>query len=226
MASGETIHHSNLKQLAIKWARGQGMILAAPEVSFPHCKFRVDVAACCPARKVPARIPPASITSVLKVAAVFECKQVRSDLIRDNKRRELMSARLEALESRRAKLEALLQIHLPHLANGESLFPEYDSYRLTENRHEGHRRLLKQIALTKSGLFDGTKFDRLISYHMANLHYIVVEEDILKAHEVPEGWGLLVRLGEELQLVAKPAWQDINVEQQLVFLQRIAARKE
>lgn len=225
MAGGETLKHSSLKTLALAWARTQGMSLAAPEVSFPHRKFRVDVAACTPTRKVPSRLPVASITTVLKAAAVFECKQVRSDLIRDNKRRAQMSSRLKLLEERRTKLEALLQVHLPHLARGESLFPEYDSYRLTENKHEGYRRLLRQIAIAKSGLFEGTKFDRLTSYLVANLHYLVVEEELLEAHEVPVGWGLLVRTGEELRLVSKPVWQDIPVEVQLVFLQRIAARK-
>ena len=60
---------------------------------------------------------------------------------------------------------------------------------------------------------------------MANLHYLVVDENVLKPHEVPLGWGLLVRSGDVLELVAKPAWQDISAEVQLIFLQRIAARK-
>ena len=225
MPLGETIKHSNLKQLALAWAREQGMPLAAPEVSFPHRQFRVDVAACCPARKAPSRLPAQNISSVLKVAAVFECKQVRSDLIRDNKRRNATASRLKALEGRRVELEALLQVHLPHLANGESLFPEFDSYRFREFQHAGYKKLVKQIAVAKKGLIDGTKFDRLFTYRMANLHYLVVEERMVEAHEAPTGWGLLVRAGEALELVSQPAWQDIQVEEQLIFLQRIAARR-
>jgi len=120
---GETANHASLKSLAMAWARVQGMAIIAPEVSFPHRKFRVDLAACCPSRKAPSRNPKTSITSVLKVAAVFECKQARSDLIRDSKRRELIATRLKALEERKNPMEALLNLHLPHLANGESLFP-------------------------------------------------------------------------------------------------------
>jgi hypothetical protein len=225
MAGGETLKHSSLKTLALAWALDQGMSIAAPEVSFPHRKFRVDVAACAPTRKTPARVPAKSITSVLKVAAVFECKQVRSDLIRDNKRRDLLSKRLKSLEIRRTKLEALLQLHLPHLANGESLLPEFDSYRLREYRHAGYQKLIKHITAAQRGLLHGTKFHRLHSYRLANLHYLVVEEDLLGTHEVPAGWGLLVRRGEQLDLKSKPIWQDISVEEQLVFIQRIAARK-
>lgn len=222
---GETPRHASLKSLAMAWARHQGMTIAAPEVSFPHRKFRVDVAACSPTRKAPSRKPQTSIRSVLKAAAVFECKQARADLIRDNKQRGLISQRLKALEARKSRLEALLHVHLPHLANGETLFPEFDSYRLREYRHDGYQKLAKQIATAKCAVIDGTKFDRLFSYRLANLHYLVVEEDVLAAHEVPTGWGLLIRAGDELRLVSKPAWQNINVEDQVVFLQRIAARK-
>jgi hypothetical protein len=221
----ETTQHSSLKTLSIAWAREQGLSIAAPEVSFPHRKFRVDVAACCPARKAPSRLPTTSITSVLRAAAIFECKQVRSDLIRDNKKRDLLIRRLQVLETRRLHLESLLQVHLPHLANGESLLTEYDSYRLRECHHAGYRKLMREIALSKRGVITGTKFDRLFSYRLANLHYLVIEEELIGPHEVPTGWGLLVRRGENLQLVSRPLWQDISVEAQLIFLQRIAARK-
>ena len=197
----------------------------APEVSFPHRKFRVDVAACAPARKVPSRRPVPHVSSVLKAAVVFECKQGRGDLIRDNKRRTLLSDRLKTLEARRHRLESLLHVHLPHLANGESLFPEYDSYRLREHNHTGYQKLLREIRLTKRGVLDGTKFDRLLSYRVANLHYLVAEESLIQPHELPANWGLLILRDDRLVLVIKPVWQPIGVEEQLVFLQRISAKK-
>jgi hypothetical protein len=77
---GETTRHLGLKALAVQWAWAQGLPIVAPEVSFPHRRFRVDVAACSPARKVPSRKPVAHLASLLKAAVVFECKQVRGDL--------------------------------------------------------------------------------------------------------------------------------------------------
>jgi hypothetical protein len=225
MAGGETIHHSHLKTLALAWAQEQGLFIAAPEVSFPHRRFRVDVAACCPVRKVPSRQPSSHVTSILKAAAVFECKQVRSDLIRDNKRRKETAERLKNLESRRLRLENLLHLHLPHLANGETLFPEFDTYRLREHQHAGYGRLIRHIRIAQRGISTGTKFDRLLSYHMANLHYLVAEDALVDSSELPLGWGLLVREGDNLELIVKPTWQTISVEEQLVFLQRIACRK-
>ena len=95
MKRGETLKHASLKTLALQWAYEQGMTLAAPEVTFPHRRFRVDAAACCPERKVPSRTPATTLTSILKAAVIFECKQARGDLIRDNKRREVTRQRLK-----------------------------------------------------------------------------------------------------------------------------------
>ena len=222
---GETPRHLSLKALAMAWALQEGLSFVAPEIAFPHRRFRVDVAACAPVRKTPSRQPATHLTSILKTAAVFECKQGRGDLIRDNKRRALLSKRLSTLEARRARLESLLHLHLPHLANGESLFPEFDSYRLREHSHSGYQKLVRQIRISKRGVIDGTKFDRLLNYKMANLHYLVAEKGLIESHELPVGWGLLIRQGDRLELIAKPNWQAIGVEQQLVFLQRIAAKK-
>ena len=223
-SAGETERHAQLKQLALRWAGEQGLTLAAREVSFPHRRFRVDVAACRPTRTVPARRPASSVTHILRTAAVFECKQVRGDLIRDNKRREATSRRLRELEVRRRRLESLLQLHLPHLAQGESLFPEFDSYRLRDCGHRGYRALVRHIATARRSIVHGTKFDRLATYQLANVHYLVTEQKLLEPHELPMGWGLLVRDGEMLQLVEKPSWQDVAPEEQLIFLQRIAYR--
>jgi len=84
---------------------------------------------------------------------------------------------------------------------------------------------MKNIAAARRGLIDCTKFDRLYSYRLANLHYLVVENDLMEPHEVPMGWGLLIRDGDTLRQAGKPTWQEITVEHQLVFLQRIAACK-
>jgi hypothetical protein len=64
-----------------------------------------------------------------------------------------------------------------------------------------------------------------MGYKIANLHYLVAEDKLIEPHELPVGWGLLVRRDEKLELVEKPIWQAIGIEEQLVFLQRIAAKK-
>ena len=83
----------------------------------------------------------------------------------------------------------------------------------------------REITAAKKGVIEGTKFDRLYRYKMANLHYLVAEEGLLGDQEVPVGWGLLIRQGDSLDLAIKPIWQSIGIEEQAVFLQRMTAKK-
>jgi hypothetical protein len=218
---GETPAHLSLKEMAVAWAREQGFGIAKKEVSLPHRKFRVDVAACAHVRKAPPRTAPSVLTEVLKAAVVFEIKQARPDLRRDNLHRETLREKVRELTERKTALENLLQLHLPHLANGESLFPEFDSYRLRENRHQGYARLSNDLRRTKAAIMGATKFDRLLQYRVANLHYLVVEDNLMTVDETPLGWGLLVRRDNTLQIVQKPTWQDIGVVEQLIFLHHL-----
>ncbi|MEJ0001503.1 MAG: hypothetical protein WDO13_21650 [Verrucomicrobiota bacterium] len=225
LPGGETETHATQKLLALRWAVEQGLTLAAPEVSFPHRRFRVDVAACCPERKAPARRPPRDPGLDPQGARSLRMQAGARRPRPRQSRRARTADRLRRLDERRARLESLLHLHLPHLANGESLFPEFDSYRLRPHHHAGYHKLMREITAARRALQLKTKFDRLRAYGLANLHYLVVEERLIEPHELPAGWGLLVRSGERLELAARPAWQPIGVEHQLLFLQRIAARK-
>jgi len=42
------------------------------------------------------------------------------------------------------------------------------------------------------------------------------------SHELPAGWGWLVRRGSDLELIAKPVWHDADEDQRLELLHRIA----
>ena len=85
-------------------------------------------------------------------------------------------------------------------------------------KRQGYQKLLREIRIAKRGVLDGTKFDRLLSYRIANLHYLVTEDDLIETHEVPTGWGLLQRRGDSLQLLVEPRWQSIGVEEQLSLI--------
>ncbi len=115
-----------------------------------------------------------------------------------------------------------MKVHLQHLAYVESLWPEFDCYRLESHRHAGYKKLLRELRQAKSAIIASTKFDRFFLYRLANIHYLVIEPDLVNLDEVPVGWGLLVRQGLELTLTQKPTWQDIDFQSQLFFLQRMA----
>src|SRR5918996_1776496 len=69
---GESAAHRRLKRLALLWAQANGYSACAVEVSLPQCRYRADVAA------YRSRLRERTVT------AIFECKQARPDLRRDN----------------------------------------------------------------------------------------------------------------------------------------------
>ena len=209
-ASGETEAHRRLKRLAVLWAQGQGYSACAVEVNLPKCRYRADVAA------YRARGNESGTT------AVFECKQVRSDLRRDNCATAATRERLETVSRRRQVLEKHLRVHYPTLRAGESLFPEFDGHDFAAIGHHNYKRVVTELTALQKRLRGGTKFECLTRYRSANLFFLVVPNDLFRASELPLGWGALVETEGTLVLRAKPVWHDNSVESRLRFLQRIA----
>lgn len=208
--NGETQRHAQLKRLAFVWAQAQGFSACAMEVSLPRCRYRADVAACRGQRRQ------------IGSTAIFECKQARCDLRRDNCDSEAARRRLEVICGRRQVLETRLRAHYPNLRNGDSLFPEFDSQNFTAIGHRGYARLSHELRALQSRLYDCTKFEKLIRYRCANLFFLVVPEQLFRDPEVPIGWGALVESNAALTLVRKPIWHDTTAEDRIHFLQRIA----
>lgn len=207
---GETHSHVRLKRLALLWAQANGYSACAAEVSLPQCRYRADVAAYRPQRGQPG------------VTAIFECKQARADLRRDNCRGEATRERLRSVSRRRQVLEKHLRIHYPTLRTGDSLFPEYDSHDFSAIGHHGYGRVLREFTALQNRLNGGRKFECLTRYRCANLFFLVLPNELFCESEVPLGWGALVEVNDSLALVRKPIWHDNGAETRLRFLQRIA----
>jgi hypothetical protein len=202
---GETEAHRRLKRLAVLWAQANGYRACAVEVSLPRCRYRADVAG-----------------YRADATAIFECKQVLSDLRRDNCCTAAVRARLETLQRRRAALERNLRTHYPTLRCGESLFPEFDVFDFAAIRHRGYTHVLKELTALQKQLRGGTKFECLTRYRCANLFFLVVPDELFRESEVPPGWGVLVEENSCLTTRRKPQWHDNAAEHRLSFLQRIA----
>lgn len=207
---GETEAHRSLKRLAVLWAQAQGYSACAVEVSLPQCRFRADVAAYRLRGSEPGR------------TAVFECKQVLSDLRRDNCCTSRARERLEAVTRRRQVLEKHLRVHYPTLRAGDSLFPEFDSHDFSAIEHHNYKRVVAELTALQKRLHGGTKFECLTRYRCANLFFLVVPNELYHESELPLGWGALVASKGSLSLQSKPAWHDNSAESRLRFLQRIA----
>jgi len=206
---GETAAHSRLKRLAFLWAQAQGYTAGALEVSLPHCRYRADVAA----------YRPGTGTAT----AIFECKQARPDLRRDNCATPETRQRLETVHRRRQILEKHLRIHYPTLRIADSLFPEFDSHNFAAIGHRNYTRVLRELNSLHHRLYDCTKFETIVRYRCANLFFLVVPEELYREPDIPVGWGALTEADGELIIARKPSWHDTTEECRLRFLQRIAA---
>jgi len=228
MPGGESTAHATLKKLTLKWALDEGYPICGIEVRLPHSNFRADVVAYRPAaERLPlpndGKIPKRLVRQpVVGTTAVFECKQARSDFLKDSHATAETAQRLAVLDARRQTLERLLGMHFPSLRNGESLFAEYDSIDTSKYEHKTYAKVMREIAILQARLYGKTKFDKVARYQCANLCYLVIEEGILREHEVPLHWGLLVHRGDALILKKMPVWQDVQVPTRLELLQRVA----
>ncbi|HWA09726.1 MAG TPA: hypothetical protein VG838_09775 [Opitutaceae bacterium] len=208
---GETPAHRRLKRLALAWAQAGGFPLGAFEVAVPRSGFRADVAA--------ATMRVAAETGRV---AVFECKQARSDWLGDAAN-EAEARRLAIeLDERVRRLRELVAVHRPDLRRGESLFAEFDAYDYRGLRHDTLHALERQLRLQQRRLGHAVKFDRLGRYACCNLRYVVTEPGIAEPHEIPVGWGWLVRADDRLVLRVKPVLTECPVEARLALLERIA----
>jgi hypothetical protein len=179
--------HRRLKEQTFLWAYDRGFRSCAMEVRAPRSRFRVDVAAI---RFDRLQGEP--------TVAVFECKQCREDLDRDNQCRSQLKAKLEALQERREKLERLLAVHYPSLRTSDSLFPEWATFDFRTIDHTAYQQTMQKIAHIHRQLFANTKFDLMTLYKLGNLHYLVTTPELLHPREVPLGWGLMEMDGKEV----------------------------
>lgn len=214
IVKGESPAHRELKQLTVAWARANRLSLAGTEVRLPRSSYRADVAAA-----TPRQLGPNAVT------AVFECKASRADFLRDAAQEQANADKVRALADRLEALNRLIGVHRPDLRRGEELFPEFDCIDLRGSRHATHAALTKALHAAQVALFEGTKFAKLARWRSANFLYLVVATpELASAHEIPAGWGLLVRHEESLQCLRPPVRHDVRMEDRIALLERLAAR--
>ncbi len=229
MPAGESAAHLELKRLALIWAQANGFSIAAREVSLPNLRFRLDVAAYRPAsvrvmkRDERRGVSCASAAAALGLSAIFECKASRADLVRDCRKSIHLLARMKELTEARSELERYLRINCPSLLKGDGLWPEYETAAFERSDHPPYRKVVKSLATISRQLHGQTKMENLFKWNAANLHYLVVEPGLVADHEIPLGWGLLVRDGQRLDLRLRPEFKEIAEESRLAFLHRVAA---
>lgn len=156
------------------------------------------------------------------MTAIFECKQARPDLRRDNCCTAQTRQRLHDLSRRRRILEKNLRIHYPALTMADSLFAEFQTHDFEAIGHRGYSRVVGELRSLHRRVLACAKFETLLRYRCANLFFLVLPNDIYDECDVPAGWGALVERSDGLALVRKPLWHEVHVDRGIELLVRIA----
>ena len=219
MAKGATERYRRLQRASYLWAMEQGFGVVGMEVPVSQVGGKLDVVGV--QALMPKRVKGETVLRAGEVA-VFECKADRDDFLRDARSEESLREELQQLQVRRREWEDGLRKDFPTLREGQTLFPEYDVYRYADVGGVEYRELVEKIEGVTRQLYVRGKFARILRWRGANLHYVVVEEGVVSASEVPVGWGLLELRGDRLEVVEKAIWQDVEIHVRGVMGVRVA----
>jgi hypothetical protein len=138
-----------------------------------------------PRRAGPPRCPPLTI--------IVECKQSRSDFLRDRARSEDLLRERTAVEGIARAIERdRIMVEEPELRRaGTSLFPQLDEWDFTASRLPAYRKVLRRLRRIDERLYGQTKFCMLRRYRLADRLFIAAPKGMVRRHELPRGWGLL-----------------------------------
>lgn len=194
----ETTAHNQLKLLSVAFLRHFGCHALSVEVRCPISKFRVDVAGYLDRPPAPDGVAdePAAKNGKRKPdprTVLIECKQVRSDFLRDGRETEKLLARREHLTRiRRSTEEHRIKPLEPHLQRtGTALFSEFDEWDYSESRLGSYRSVCNALQRVDKQLHGQTKFSVIAQYHLADYLYVAAPQGMIRPRELPPGWGLL-----------------------------------
>lgn len=180
----ESATHRHLKRLAVAFLRERDCRIVATEVACPFSRYRIDVAGYGEIRDRGER----------RVwTAMVECKQSRSDFLRDARSADrLIRDRASLDRLRQAWEEKRLKPQEPELRrSGTALFAELEEWDFTASREPGYQRLLRRLRKIDAKLYGETKFCMAARYRLADRLYVVSPAGLLRRRDLPMGWGLL-----------------------------------
>ncbi len=182
----ETPAHQRLKMLSLAFLRSQGCLAFATEVRCPISRYRVDCAGYRDRNvQLQQRCPANTI--------VIECKQSRSDFLRDRESLEpLLKLRSHVEQVRESIERERIRIEEPELRRaGSSLFAEMDEWDFNASRLPSYRRTLRRLRQLDEQIHGQTKFFIIARYQLADRLYVAAPRGMIRPCELPRGWGLL-----------------------------------
>lgn len=188
----ETLAHRRLKEFAIAFLRERSCLAVATEVRCPISRYRVDVAGYRDSMRTNDS-GRSRRKSCEPCTIVIECKQSRSDFLRDNERKDELLAHRDDLHSiRRSIEENRVKKEEPNLRkSGSALFAELEEWDFSKSKLPSYRKVLAQLRLLDKKIYGHTKFHLLKQYQLADYLFIASPRGMIRRCEVPPGWGLL-----------------------------------
>jgi hypothetical protein len=197
----ETAAHLRLKTLALHALVGNGCGAAGLEVRCPLSRHRVDAAGWLDplSRRVLAAGSelPESVgifsRGRLGKTVIIECKQSRADFLTDSRDADELLVERERLRRVRGVLEEqIVKVCEPHLRrSGSRLFADMEDWDFSASRVGSYQAVLRDLRRLDQRLHGESKFWLLAHYRLADYLYLAAPRGVVRASELPEGWGLL-----------------------------------
>jgi len=205
----ESLSHRTLKRLAAAFLRTEGCCAIGLEVRCPSSRYRADVAGYLDRVPYPDQVSEAGESllwsTVSKDACsrrsraceprtiVIECKQSRSDFLKDDRKAEELIALREELRGWKTHVEEnrIKEVEPELQRSDSSLFPDMEEWDFHESRLRSYRRLLARIHRVEEQLYGGAKFSLMSRYRIADHLYVAAPCGMIRKKEMPGGWGLI-----------------------------------
>jgi hypothetical protein len=200
----ETPAHKTLKQEAVRLLVRAGCVAAGIEVSCPIARHRVDAAGYVDALPKGRRNSDeyerlGSLTDFRFVrgerakTVIVECKQARSDFLTDSRDMgELLAERERLMRVRAVLEEQIVKACEPQLRiSGSRLFPDLEEWDFAASRVGSYRAVLNDLRRIDERMHGESKFWMMAHYRLADWLYLAAPRGVIRAREVPPGWGLL-----------------------------------
>lgn len=188
--------------MALAYLAAEGCSAAALEVRCPIARHRADAAGYLdplPARDV--ALAAAGATGPnrsfgrgrLPKSVIIECKQSRADFLTDSRNADETLAERDRLERVRITLEEqIVKACEPHLRqSGSALFADLETWDFSRSRVASYRAVLRDLKRVDERLHGESKFWLMARYRLADWLYLLAPRGVIRAREVPPGWGLL-----------------------------------
>jgi hypothetical protein len=223
-----SVKRLDLQRAVMGWLNQGGATGMAAQVPTRVSRYKADVAAywsqVCRRRL---ESGPARVLRPQKTVVV-EIRCTRSECWPDCGNSEELAPLLRKLRRQQEELQASIRSDEPDLQHTDVLFEEYAEWDYSRTSNAAYHQLCKEIRKIEKSLYQGTKFEGLISAQVADEAYLAVPARALHPREVATGWGLIwVRENLDIEVIAPSAGHACGEENRLHLVQNIgrASRK-